>query len=126
LEVIEMRIFRKSRTISRKSALALAAVAVAGLGFAATAAPASASTNYSVDESQACKMQYGGPQYVAMDVYGGPYGWVCYSVSYSFPWGVTLNPVGGLNLQAYCSSLHPGSRAVLVWPYGALNWVCQK
>lgn len=80
--------------------------------------------DYGLDFNGACRSQYDGPQYYAVDIYGGAYGWTCYYNTYGFPLALTMTSVGGLDLQRYCSRVHPGSRAVLRF-WHPLSWTCR-
>lgn len=101
----------------------LALVMTLGLTMADTAT--AAATDYDVNFTQACKWQYGGPQYYAANAFGGPYGWTCYYNTYSLPLSVTFTPAGGLDLNAYCTRAYPGSRAVLAY-YHPFGWRCRR
>jgi hypothetical protein len=97
------------------------ALVMASMGILASAAQAS--TDHSVNIVQACNEQHGYAN--GYSGWGGPYGIVCLVWSFSIPWGLTATPVGGLNIQAYCTRHYPGSRAVLTW-WSPNGWVCRS
>lgn len=104
-------------------AVVVTALMLGALGV--SAAPAMAA-DYNVDEQRACQMQYGGPQYYPVNKFRGAYGWMCYYNTYGVPLAVTVTPVGGLNMQAYCSKVYPGSRALVPNWWQPAQWACRK
>jgi hypothetical protein len=115
-----------SGSIRRTMMTLLTMIALVFGGTMAFTGPALASGNdYPVNEGVACQNQYRGPQFVALNTYGGPYGWACYSKSFGIPLAVTLNPVGDLKIQEFfCDRYYPGSTATLVY-YSANGWRCR-
>src|SRR5437867_3588429 len=101
------------RSLNRARISIVMLIATIGItigGLLGTASPASASSDYSVNPTQACRYTYNYSSVVAMaNYYYNPFSWTCYSYSFSIPWGVTYNPLGGVDMQKYCSITYPGS-----------------
>jgi hypothetical protein len=92
----------------------------------ASAPPAMAATDYPVDEAATCRMQYNGPQYFAGSyILQGSSAWTCYSPSFGLPLAFTATPVGGIDMQKYCSTTHPGSKAVVPVAWRPMQWACR-
>ncbi len=55
-----------------------------------------------------------------------PYGWSCYDLTYSISLfsGFTFTTKGSLNMQAYCTAHHHGTRAVLSHQQAQPTWQC--
>jgi hypothetical protein len=112
---------------------AASAALIAGAAVAvpvATAGPAAAATDYGINMTQACRYTYNGSQYWAdFNNYYSPFSWICWQNTYTvgFPSGVsvTVSPVGGVDVQKYCTITYPGSRAVVV-AWNAYGWRCRR
>ena len=54
------------------------------------------------------------------------YGWSCYSLSYSISLfsGFTFTPKGSLNMQAYSTARHHGTRAIVDRQQAQPTWQC--
>jgi hypothetical protein len=118
----------KRRTAWRNTAVGLVAAALTLLGLAFTVPSASAATTYGVNMSQACKYTYNNPSlYADYGNYWNPFSWYCvsWSVTLSVPPSYTYTPVGGVDVQKYCSITYPGSRAVIV-TWNVSGWRCQR
>jgi len=82
--------------------------------------------NHSVDMDQACRYTYNNPNaYADSPFTGNAYSWSCRVAVYTFPTSVTFNNLGGVDVQRYCSTVYPGSRAVVVNPNSTGGWRCQ-
>lgn len=76
----------------RKAATVLALLGlVVGTSLVGIAsAPAASAADYGVNFAAACRLTYNGPQYYAINIFGGPYGWTCAYSTYGFPLAVTV------------------------------------
>jgi hypothetical protein len=82
--------------------------------------------NHSVDMNQACRYTYNNPNAFATSPFGGnAFSWSCRVTVLSVPAGATFNNLGGVDVQKYCSTTYPGSRAVVVNPNSDGGWRCQ-
>jgi hypothetical protein len=121
----------RRRSLTLKVRKQLGAVIVVGslsvgtLGL--TAGTASAAVTYAVNPNTVCSEQYSGATGASFWSWS-PYALYCYQAGVSFPWGATITPLGGLDVQAFCSRWYPGSRAVVGpgwrWPPNA--WACES
>jgi hypothetical protein len=124
------------KQLGRRARIGIAAV-IAAIGVAfpiVNASSASASTYYSINVDRQCQDQYHGYFYrgVAYNR-NNPFSWVCgyasHSLTIGYPWGasytISITPVGGVDMQAYCSRYYPGSRAILV-NWTSTGWRCLR
>jgi hypothetical protein len=117
------------RKVLRHTAIGLVAALLTLLGLSLTAPSASAATtDYGVSMNQACKYTYNNPSLFAdYGNYWNPFSWYCvsWSLTVSLPPSWTYTPVGGVDVQKYCSITYPGSRAVVV-AWNAYGWRCRR
>lgn len=111
------------------------------------AAPASAGTSQGIDMVHACAMTHGTTPQLTNAAFRDPYNpytWYCLqkvaetsstslsvssdkSVSATAEQSAEWQPLGGVDTQLYCSTKHPGTRAVVGRYYGyadVYSWSC--
>jgi len=87
--------------------------------------------NNRVDMSRACRYTYNNPRaFAAAPFWGNAYSWSCSVLSLNVAADLvgssaTVIPLGGVDVQKYCSVTYPGSRAVVVDPNSNGGWRCQ-
>ena len=113
----------KFRKIAPSSIIATMLV-TAGLVMSPTA---SASTSYRIDPNEVCRWDDHTSAAAARDG-SNPYTWTCYdtTVTYPFAPNITTTVAGALDMQGYCNTRHPGTRAIATDEHKADSWVCTK
>lgn len=93
---------------------ALAALGLAGGAIIGTASAASA-TDYGVNMNTACQITQNWPtSYAYLNTPYNAYSWRCGPVT------------SGVNVQAYCSAVYPGSSAVVLNGADPYSWRCRR
>lgn len=99
------------------------ACAIAGCAGIPTG-PVAAVPVYTIQPHEVCTHQHHTGAYT-LDK-SNPYGWSCYNLAYSISLfsGFTFTPKGSLNMQAYCTAQHQGTRAVVSHQQAQPTWQC--
>lgn len=122
--------------LSKRRIVAYVAALTFGLGginaaqapSAVAADPFPFAVEYPVNMNDACGQQY--PGRWARAYYWSitdPNSWFCFHVPGGtiFPPSLDFKVDGGINVQAWCDSAHPGTRAILKFPFNTLGWHCR-
>ncbi len=103
---------RRKNMLRGAAGIALALMLAVGALVANPNAQSAQAVDYGVDLDHACVLggYYGGAYLVTSNVHG----WRCAPGS------------GSVNIQAYCSSAHPGSTAVYLSYSNPYSWRCRR
>lgn len=110
---------KRNRLMAGLASCALAVAATVGIGLA-TATAAQAQTvheYYSINTWGVCQWQ--GHLGAAFYNQFNPYSWFCFNGSYP----VSFTYEGGLNLEGWCNTYHPGSHAEILGGT-VYDWYC--
>ena len=79
---------------------------------------------YTIQPHEVCTHQHHTGAYT-LDK-NNPYGWSCYDLTYSISLfsGFTFTDKGSLNMQAYCTAHHHGTRAIVNHQQAQPTWQC--
>ncbi len=86
--------------------------------------PAAAVPVHTIQPHEVCTHQHHTGAYT-LDK-SNPYGWSCYDLTYSISLfsGFTFTTKGSLNMQAYCTAHHHGTRAIVSHQQAQPTWQC--
>jgi hypothetical protein len=99
----------------RKVLRSVAVAAVATVGMAVGFAQPASATDYGVNMDHACQITQNWPtSFAYLNTPYNAYSWRCGPV------------VSGVDVQAYCNAVYPGSTATVLNPSDPYSWRCRR